>query len=67
MKKFKTVEFMSAEQYLASERTSRVRREFVNGLVYAMSGANQKHNVIAEEIAEEYSTCSDEEEALLDY
>jgi len=47
MKEFKKLELMSADQYLASERTSGVRREFVNGLVYAMTDANQKHNVIA--------------------
>ena len=39
--------FVSAEEYLRSEETSAVRREFVKGLVFAMAGANQKHNVIA--------------------
>jgi Uma2 family endonuclease len=38
--------YMSAEEYLRTEKTSKVKREFVKGLVYAMTGANQKHNVI---------------------
>ncbi|MBX3152119.1 Uma2 family endonuclease [Candidatus Obscuribacterales bacterium] len=47
MSEVKKIEFLTAEGYLASERKSTVRREFVDGLVFTMSGANQKHNVIA--------------------
>lgn len=38
---------MSEQEYLRSEETSTVRREFIKGHVYLMSGANQKHHVIS--------------------
>lgn len=39
--------FMTAEEYLRTEEVSQVRREFVGGCVYLMSGANQKHHAIS--------------------
>jgi Uma2 family endonuclease len=42
--KYKSV---SADEYLAGELQSRHKHEFVEGLVYAMAGANNNHNRIA--------------------
>ncbi|HEX5436658.1 MAG TPA: Uma2 family endonuclease [Gemmatimonadaceae bacterium] len=42
---------LSVEEYLRSEETSPVRREFVAGEVYAMSGGTLRHNQIALNIA----------------
>ena len=38
---------ISEEEYLTGESASSVRHEYVNGLVYAMAGASDKHNLIA--------------------
>jgi Uma2 family endonuclease len=38
--------FMTEEEYLAFERNSLMRHEYVNGIVYAMSGASLAHNRI---------------------
>lgn len=38
---------MSEADYLASERESEVKHEFIDGRVYAMSGASEAHNLIA--------------------
>jgi Uma2 family endonuclease len=38
---------VSADEYLAGESQSRHKHEFVEGLVYAMAGANNNHNRIA--------------------
>jgi Uma2 family endonuclease len=38
---------ISIEDYLAGELVSRVKHEFVAGVVYAMAGARNLHNVIA--------------------
>jgi Uma2 family endonuclease len=37
---------MSVADYLAMEERSRVRHEYVDGEVYAMSGASRRHNLI---------------------
>lgn len=37
----------TAEQYLAMERKAEHKSEFINGLIYAMSGASREHNLIA--------------------
>jgi Uma2 family endonuclease len=37
----------SVEQYLAMERTSEVRHEYIDGLVYAMSGGTGAHSGLA--------------------
>lgn len=42
--------FMSFEEYMAFEETSPYRHEFVNGAVYAMSGASLAHNRIAKKL-----------------
>lgn len=37
---------MTREEYLAFERASEVKHEFVDGEVYAMAGASERHNLI---------------------
>jgi Uma2 family endonuclease len=48
--------FMTWEEYLAFEEQSPSRHEFVNGTVYAMSGASLAHNEIAQELAVAFRT-----------
>ena len=38
---------ITAEEYLAAERLSEVRHEFLNGTIFAMAGASRKHNQIS--------------------
>ena len=38
---------MSAKEYLELERHSSVRHEFVDGVVYAMSGTTKRHDLIS--------------------
>jgi len=40
----------SVEDYLESEKISPIKREYVQGEVYAMAGASDKHNLIAGDI-----------------
>ena len=39
-------EFVSVEDYLAAEEVSKVRHEYLGGLVYAMAGETRDHNQI---------------------
>ena len=38
---------LSVEDYLSEERLSEIRHEYVDGVVYAMAGASDVHNIIA--------------------
>jgi Uma2 family endonuclease len=38
---------MSVEEYLESEKDGTIRHEYVDGEVYAMSGASKRHNLVA--------------------
>jgi Uma2 family endonuclease len=38
---------VSIEEYLAGELTSTVKHEYVGGVIYAMAGARNAHNVVA--------------------
>lgn len=38
--------FMSPEEYLAMERDSETKHEYLDGEVYAMTGASENHNMI---------------------
>lgn len=42
----KTFKHISAASYLAAENDGTWRHEFVNGAVYAMAGASERHNLI---------------------
>jgi len=44
------LELISVEQYLANERASPVKHEYVGGVVHAMAGANTLHNRIVTRI-----------------
>jgi len=39
--------FLSVEDYLAGEEQSELRHEYIDGQVYAMTGASVRHNLIA--------------------
>ena len=43
----RVIEIASPEDYLARERASAHRHEYVDGAIYAMAGANERHNLIA--------------------
>jgi Uma2 family endonuclease len=43
----KTLEYLSVEDYLEGEKDSPTRHEYVDGQVYAMAGASDRHNRIA--------------------
>src|SRR5262245_9664496 len=38
---------ISPEEFLAAEETSEIKHEYLNGMVYAVAGATQRHNDIA--------------------
>jgi Uma2 family endonuclease len=48
--------FMTWEEYLAFEEQSPYRHEYVNGTVFAMSGASLAHNRIAQELVVAFRT-----------
>jgi Uma2 family endonuclease len=50
---------LSVEQYLALERNSLVRHEFVGGKLYAMTGTSKRHNLIAGNIFRNFSDAAD--------
>lgn len=41
------IEYVSIEDYLEGEKDSPVRHEYIDGVVYAMAGASDRHNRIA--------------------
>ncbi len=43
---------MSVQEYLAFERESEIRHEYVDGEIFAMSGASRKHNRISWNVVE---------------
>lgn len=47
MSALKNVPYLSEEQYLQNEMLSSVKHEYVDGQIYAMAGASEKHNLIA--------------------
>jgi Uma2 family endonuclease len=42
-----SIEYISEDEYLRGEQESAIRHEYINGIVYAMAGASDKHNTIA--------------------
>lgn len=47
-------QLMTEDEYLQSELTSDVKREYIDGRVYAMAGAKHNHNCISMNIAGEF-------------
>lgn len=47
----RNISIISAGEYLAREQASETRHEFVNGVLYAMVGASERHNLIAFNLA----------------
>lgn len=47
---------MSEDDYLESERTSAIKREYVDGHIYAMAGAHSNHNSIAMNVSVAFAT-----------
>jgi len=47
-------EHLTEDEYLSSELTSDVKREYIDGQVYAMAGAGYNHNCIAATIARKF-------------
>ena len=43
----KKLELLAVEDYLAGELTSPIKHEYLGGVVYAMAGARNAHNIIA--------------------
>lgn len=43
----RVIDIVSPEGYLLRERASAHRHEYVDGVIYAMAGANERHNLIA--------------------
>jgi Uma2 family endonuclease len=41
------LDYITVENYLAGEKNSEVRHEYVDGQIYAMAGGSLKHNLIA--------------------
>lgn len=50
MSAVKKLELISVEDYLAGELVSRVKHEYVGGVVYAMAGGKNAHNIVATNI-----------------
>lgn len=48
--------YITPEEYLASERISQTKHEYLAGVVYAMAGASRGHNRIVGNIARELSS-----------
>jgi Uma2 family endonuclease len=46
----RTWKLLSVDDYLSGERSSSIKHEFVGGVVYAMVGASNRHNLIASRI-----------------
>lgn len=51
-----TKSYWSVEEYLAFEKTSPIRHEFVSGQIYAMAGGSKNHNRIALDLAGNLNT-----------
>ncbi len=47
---------MSPEEYLAFERQSKEKHEYVDGRVYAMAGATERHNLVVGNVVRELGT-----------
>jgi Uma2 family endonuclease len=48
------VSFVTEEEYLDSEKTSEVKREYVDGRIYTMTDAHSNHNLITGNVGSEF-------------
>lgn len=48
------ITLMSEQEYLEGEQHSECKHEYIDGLVYAMSGASNNHNLIAMNVSGEF-------------
>ena len=48
--------YLTEEEYLATEVASEVKREFIDGQVYAMAGAGYNHNCISANVLREFNS-----------
>jgi Uma2 family endonuclease len=46
-----TQSYLTPEEYLALERKATIKSEYINGQIYAMSGASREHNLITMNIS----------------
>jgi Uma2 family endonuclease len=49
------ISYISPEEYLRLERQAEHKSEYVNGEIFAMSGASRKHNLITQNIGSEFN------------
>jgi Uma2 family endonuclease len=49
-------QYYTPDEYLALERKAEYKSEYINGQIYAMSGASREHNLIAFNLARELGT-----------
>lgn len=49
------IDFVSIEDYLAEELVSPIEHEYIGGIVYAMAGARNVHNLIASNLLGSYT------------
>ncbi|MDX6447223.1 MAG: hypothetical protein QOH71_4297 [Blastocatellia bacterium] len=49
------ISYISPEEYLRLERQAEYKSEYVNGEIFAMSGASRKHNLITGNISSEFN------------
>jgi Uma2 family endonuclease len=49
------ISYISSEEYLRLERQAEYKSEYVNGEIFAMSGASRKHNLITGNIGSEFN------------
>jgi len=49
------IPYISPEEYLRLERQSEYKSEYLNGEIFAMSGASRKHNLITGNIGSEFN------------
>ena len=59
-------DLLSVEDYLAGETDSTVGHEFVNGMVYAMAGASERHTIVKLNVAGLLNTKVDDDCRVFD-
>ncbi len=45
------VSYISAEEYLETEKTREIKHEYIDGEIYAMAGASRNHNIISQTVS----------------